>query len=300
MCLFKGSGVALITPFDSSFEIDYDSLESLIDFHLKNKTDALIICATTGEASTLNDKERFRLIDFCVKKVNHKVPIIAGAGSNDTKHSIILAKTAELLGVDGLLVVTPYYNKATQKGMELHYKKIAESVNIPILLYNVPSRTGCNLLPETVINIIKENNNIVGIKEASKDIKQIEKLMLLANINNMNIDLYSGNDDDILDVIDCGGKGVISVCANIIPNEVHDMIQKYVDGDIKAARIMEKDINELNKVLFSEVNPIPIKNACYNMRMIKNDGLRLPLTRITEENEIELIKVLKKQSLKKA
>ncbi len=297
MSIFKGSGVALITPFNNDMSVDYKSLYRLINFHLENKTDALVVCGTTGEASTLEDYEHLKVIDFCVKNVKGKIPVIAGCGSNNTSHAFMMSKAAENLGVDGLLIVTPYYNKATQKGLEKHYKVISNSVNIPILLYNVPSRTGVNMEPETIINIIKDNNNIVGIKEASGNIKQVKQIMELSRKNKVDIDLYSGNDEDVISVLDEGGIGVISVCANIIPEKIHDMVYQYIDGDIDNAVRMQEDVKELSDILFSEVNPIPIKNACYNMKLIENDSLRLPLTNITKENEQRLVKILRKHKL---
>ena len=297
MSLFKGSGVALITPFKKDLSVDYDSLFKLIDFHLKNNTDALIVCGTTGEASTLEDYEHLKVIDYCVKKVKGNIPVIAGTGSNNTFHASWMSKEAEKLGADGLLLVTPYYNKATQKGLEKHYKTISNMVDIPILLYNVPSRTGLNMEPETIINIIGNNKNVIGIKEASGNINQVKQIMELSRKQGVDIDLYSGNDEDVISVLKEGGKGVISVCANIIPNEIHDMTYHYIDGDIDKALYLQEEVKELSKVLFSEVNPIPVKKACYNMNLIENDDLRLPLTKITRENEKKMVKVMKKYKL---
>lgn len=297
MSIFKGSGVALITPFKSDLSVDYDSLHRLIDFHLENNTDAIIICGTTGEASTLEDYEHLNVIKYCVKNVKGNIPVIAGTGSNNTYHASWMSKEAENLGVDGLLLVTPYYNKATQKGLEKHYEMIANEVNIPILLYNVPSRTGVNIEPETVINIVKNNRNIVGIKEASSDLKQVKHIMELSKKTKVNIDFYSGNDDNVISVLEEGGCGVISVCANIVPKKTHDMVYKYIDGDVKDAIELQRENSELSSVLFSEVNPIPIKKACYEMGLIENDSLRLPLTSISSDNEKKLVKIMKKHNL---
>lgn len=295
MSIFKGSGVALITPFNKDLSVDYKSLSNMINFQLNNNTDAIIICGTTGEAPTLNDKEHLNIIEFCIDKVNGKIPVIAGTGSNDTMHAVMMSKESQKLGADGLLVVTPYYNKATQKGLEKHYKTIAQSVDIPILLYNVPSRTGCNINPETAVNILKQNKNIVGIKEASGNLSQINEMVNYAKKEQVSFDLYSGNDDDVISVLQNNGVGVISVCANIAPRRTHEMVYNYIDGDISYAKMLQEENKELSDVLFSEVNPIPIKEACYQMNLIENNELRLPLTKMEDENTDKLIKVLRKQ-----
>lgn len=297
MSIFKGSGVALITPFKDNLEVDYKSLNNMIDYSLENKTDSIIICGTTGEAPTLSDEEHLSVIKECIKRVNGKIPVIAGTGSNNTKHAIMMSKEAQKLGADGLLVVTPYYNKATQKGLEKHYEAIANSVDIPILMYNVPSRTGCNINPDTAINIVNNNKNIVGIKEASGNINQVKELAKLGKDKNISFDLYSGNDDDVINLLDQGGVGVISVCANITPERTHDLVYKYIDGDIEHAKILQEKQKELSDVLFSEVNPIPIKEACYQMGLIGSSKLRLPLTQMQENTKENLVKVLKKQNL---
>lgn len=295
MSIFKGSGVALITPFNKDLSVDYESLSKIIDFQLNNNTDAIIVCGTTGEAPTLNDDEHLNIIKFCIDKVNGKIPVIAGTGSNDTMHAVMMSKKAQKLGADGLLLVTPYYNKATQKGLEEHYKTIAQSVDIPILLYNVPTRTGCNINPKTAVNIFKQNENIVGIKEASGNHLQIREMVEYANKEDVSFDLYSGNDDDVISILQNGGIGVISVCANIAPRRTHQMIYNYIDGDISYAKMLQEENKELSDVLFSEVNPIPIKEACYQMNLIKNNELRLPLTKMEDENTNKLIKVLQRQ-----
>lgn len=297
MSIFKGSGVALITPFKDNLEVDYESLNNMIKHCLEGETDAIIVCGTTGEAPTLEDEEHLMVINECIKTVNKKVPVIAGTGSNNTAHAIMMSKEAQKLGADGLLVVTPYYNKATQHGLEEHYKAIANSVDIPILMYNVPSRTSVNINPDTAIKIIKDNDNIIGIKEASGNIKQVEELRRLSLEQDVLMDLYSGNDDDVIRMLNNGGIGVISVCANITPKRTHDLVYKYLDGDVKEAVKLQNEQTELSNVLFSEVNPIPIKEACYQMGLITESNVRLPLTKMEEGNKKELVKVLKKQKL---
>lgn len=297
MSIFKGSGVALITPFKQNLKVDYNSLYSLIDYQLNNSTDAIIICGTTGEAPTLTDYEHLKVIEKCIDKVNGKIPVIAGTGSNNTKHAIYMSKEAEKLGADGLLIVTPYYNKATQHGLEMHYNAISDSVNIPILMYNVPSRTGCNIKPDTAVKIVSDNENIVGIKEASGNIDQVRKIYELSKDKDVNIDIYSGNDEDVISVLQNGGIGVISVCANIVPKRTHDMVYKYIDGDALTAKKMQQEQTELSEVLFSEVNPIPIKEACYLKGLINDNSLRMPLSNIEDDNKKRLVKVLKKQGL---
>lgn len=297
MSIFKGSGVALITPFKDNLEVDYESLNNMIKHCLEGETDAIIVCGTTGEAPTLEDEEHLMVINECIKTVNKKVPVIAGTGSNNTAHAIMMSKEAQKLGADGLLVVTPYYNKATQHGLEEHYKAIANSVDIPILMYNVPSRTSVNINSDTAIKIIKDNDNIIGIKEASGNIKQVEELRRLSLEQDVLMDLYSGNDDDVIRMLNNGGIGVISVCANITPKRTHDLVYKYLDGDVKEAVKLQNEQTELSNVLFSEVNPIPIKEACYQMGLITESNVRLPLTKMEEGNKKELVKVLKKQKL---
>ena len=297
MSIFKGSGVALITPFKQNLKVDYNSLYSLIDYQLNNSTDAIIICGTTGEAPTLTDYEHLKVIEKCINKVNGKIPVIAGTGSNNTKHAIYMSKEAEKLGADGLLIVTPYYNKATQHGLEMHYNAISDSVNIPILMYNVPSRTGCNIKPDTAVKIVSDNENIVGIKEASGSIEQVRKIYELSKDKDVNIDIYSGNDEDVISVLQNGGIGVISVCANIVPKRTHDMVYKYIDGDALTAKKLQQEQTELSEVLFSEVNPIPIKEACYLKGLINDNSLRMPLSNIEDDNKKRLVKVLKKQGL---
>lgn len=287
MAIFTGSGVAIVTPFKENKEVDFDKLGELIEFHIKNKTDAIIICGTTGEASTLTHEEHIECIRYTAKKANKRIPVVAGTGSNCTSTAIYLSKEAEKAGVDGLLVVTPYYNKSTQKGLISYYTDIAESVDLPIIMYNVPSRTGCNIQPKTVATIVKEVDNIVAIKEASGNISQVAELM---HLTKGNIDLYSGNDDQVVPLLSLGGKGVISVAANIIPEQMHNLVTRYLDGDVEASRDIQLKYLSLMKALFCEVNPIPVK-AAMNLMGMNVGGLRKPLTDLETDN----IKLLEKE-----
>ena len=285
--LFKGSGVALVTPFyetkKGNLKVDYDALEELVKYHKKNKTDAIIICGTTGEASTLTDKEHIKTIKKCVEYTNGKIPVIAGTGSNDTRHAVYLAKEAEDVGVDGLLCVTPYYNKTNQEGLKLYYKRIADAVKVPIIMYNVPSRTGVNIKPETAIEIGKENKNVVAIKEASGNIDQVKTIC-----DSGVIDVYSGNDDQIYDVVDAGGIGVISVLANVFPNQTHRIVDEYLKGNKEKSLQMQKEALELVKALFSDVNPIPVKKAVESIGLCEG-YLREPLIELDETKTKRLL-----------
>lgn len=276
--LFEGSGVALVTPFKNG-KINYEKIDELIEWHIKNKTDAIIVCGTTGESATMTDEERKKTIKFVVDKVNKRIPVIAGSGSNNTMYSIELSKYCQEVGVDGLLIVTPYYNKATQDGLIKHYTTIANSVDLPIILYNVPGRTGVNINPNTV-KIISEVENIVGIKEASGNISQVSEI---ARLCGEDFAIYSGNDDQIVPILSVGGIGVISVIANILPQKTHDIVQKYLQGDIEESRKLQLSVNELVNSLFIEVNPIPVK-AAMNLMGMEVGKLRLPLTEISEKN----------------
>lgn len=289
--IFKGSGVALVTPFkkENVYEVDYDKLGSLIDFHLKNDTDALIVCGTTGESATMSDDEKEWVIDYAIKKVNGKLPVIAGTGTNDTRHAISQSVIAEKLGADALLIVTPYYNKCTQEGLYLHYKAIAESVSIPIILYNVPSRTAVNIEPETVARL-SQIHNIVAIKEASGNLEQIEKIR---QSTSNNFQIFSGNDDQIYDILDRGGDGVISVLANVRPKETHQICSLYFEGKKEQSKSLQTEFQPLIKALFSEVNPIPVK-AAINEEIMLVGIPRLPLTPMSEEKKQNLIRELKK------
>ena len=293
MAIFKGAGVALVTPMKDDLSVDYDKLEELVDFHVNNGTDAIIVCGTTGEAATQTHEEHLATVKACVEFAKKRIPVIAGTGSNCTETAKYLSQKAEEYGVDGLLVVSPYYNKATQKGLVGHFTAVADSVKLPIILYNVPSRTGCNILPETVATLAKNVDNIVGIKEASANISQVAKVMQLTDGK---IDLYSGNDDQVVPVLSLGGVGVISVLSNIAPKETHDIVAKYLAGDVKGSLELQLKYLPLIDALFSEVNPIPVKKACEFMGMHVGN-LRMPLTEMSPEKAAVLEKEMKKVGL---
>ena len=278
MSIFTGAAVAIVTPFNEDTTVNYEKLDKLIEYQIENSTDAIVICGTTGEASTLSHEEHLDVIKHCVKTVNKRVPVIAGTGSNSTDTAIYLSKEAEAAGADALLLVTPYYNKATQGGLYVHFKDTADAVNIPCILYNVPSRTGCNILPETAVKLAHEVKNIVAIKEATGNISQIAKLIQLADGC---IDVYSGNDDQIVPIMSLGGLGVISVLSNVAPKQTHDMCQACLDGDFKKAAKMQLEALPLIDSLFSEVNPIPVKKAL-NLMGFEAGPLRKPLTEMEE------------------
>ena len=290
MAIFTGAGVALITPMNEDGSVNYEKLRELLEFHVANKTDAIIICGTTGEASTLSDEEHLECIRFACEVINKRIPVIAGTGSNCTQSAIELSKEAEKSGVDGLLLVTPYYNKATQNGLKAHYKAIAKEVNVPIILYNVPSRTGTRLAPQTVVDLCHEVPNIVGVKDATGDISEVAELMSLAKGT---VDVYSGNDDQIVPVLSLGGKGVISVLSNILPKETHDMVASYLDGDVVKSCEMQLKYFDLVKALFCEVNPIPVKKAL-NLMGMEVGSVRLPLTEMEDANAKRLEEEMRK------
>ena len=286
MSIFKGAGVAITTPFLANGEVDYDTFRDQIEYQIQNGTDAIIVCGTTGEASCLSHEEHLDCIKFCVEVVNKRIPVIAGTGSNCTETAIYLSTEAEKYGVDGLLVVTPYYNKATQKGLIEHYTMVAESVKLPIIMYNVASRTGCNILPETAAKLCKNVPNIVGIKEASGDISQVAKVALLCGDD---IDIYSGNDDQIIPILALGGKGVISVLSNIAPKQTHDICQAFFDGDTAKAAKLQIEAIPLVGALFCEVNPIPVKKAI-ELQGRDTGVVRRPLTEMEPQNAERLKK----------
>ena len=286
MSIFKGAGVAITTPFLANGEVDYDTFRDQIEYQIQNGTDAIIVCGTTGEASCLSHEEHLDCIKFCVEGVNKRIPVIAGTGSNCTETAIYLSTEAEKYGVDGLLVVTPYYNKATQKGLIEHYTMVANSVKLPIIMYNVPSRTGCNILPETAAKLCKNVPNIVGIKEASGDISQVAKVALLCGDD---IDIYSGNDDQIIPILALGGKGVISVLSNIAPKQTHDICQAFFDGDTAKAAKLQIEAIPLVGALFCEVNPIPVKKAI-ELQGRDTGVVRRPLTEMEPQNAERLKK----------
>jgi 4-hydroxy-tetrahydrodipicolinate synthase len=278
MSIFKGSGVAIVTPFTET-GVDFDKLKELLEWHVKEGTDAIIICGTTGEASTMTEAERKETIKFTVDTINKRIPVIAGTGSNNTAQAIAMSKWAESIGVDGLLVITPYYNKTTQKGLYEHFKAISDSVNTPIIIYNVPSRTGMNILPKTLKQLC-ELKNIQAIKEASSNIAQIAQIKALCRDK---LDIYSGNDNEIIPIMSLGGIGVISVLANIIPNDVHKLCSLYLDGKHEEALKIQLDTLALTNALFIETNPIPVKTAM-NILAMKVGGLRLPLCDMGTDN----------------
>lgn len=288
MAIFKGAGVAIVTPFTKSNEVDYEKLGELIEFQIKEGTDSIIICGTTGESSTLTHEEHLECIRYTVDKVNKRVPVIAGTGSNCTDTAIYLSKEAQKVGADGLLLVSPYYNKATQNGLIAHYTAIAKAVDLPIILYNVPGRTGCNILPKTVANLVNNVDNIVGIKEASSNIKQVADIM---HLTDGKIDLYSGCDDIIVPILSLGGIGVISVISNIMPKETHDLVMKYLEGDIKGSLDLQLKMLPLVDALFCEVNPIPVKKAL-NLMGFDVGSLRLPLTEMEPANAERLAEAM--------
>ena len=289
MALFTGAGVAIVTPMKANGEVNYEKLGELLEFQIAGGTDSIVICGTTGEASTLSHEEHLDCIRYTVDKVAKRIPVIAGTGSNCTETAIYLSKEAEKAGVDGLLLVTPYYNKATQKGLIAHFTETAKAVNIPALLYNVPSRTGCNLLPETVASLVKNVDNIIGVKDATGNIGQTMQTMYLCQGD---IDLYSGNDDQIVPILSAGGKGVISVLSNVAPKETHDICVKFFEGDVKGSLELQLKYLPLVNNLFSEVNPIPVK-AALNLMGMEVGPLRLPLTEMEDVHKAKLAEVMK-------
>lgn len=293
MSIFTGAGVALVTPFKEDLSVDYDQLEKFIDFQIDNGTDSIVICGTSGEASTMSHDEQIEVVSACVSHVNGRVPIIAGAGANCTDEALNLAKRSEKAGADGLLVVTPYYNKATQKGLEEYYTTVGNSVDIPIIMYNVPGRTGTNIQPATAVKIAKSVDNIVAIKEASGDIGQVATLAALADGC---LDIYSGNDDQVVPLLALGGKGVISVLSNVAPRETHDMVMKFLEGDVKGSLDIQLKYMDVIHNLFSEVNPIPAKRAVAEMGYCKNI-VRRPLTEMEEDHAQVLIQSMKEAGI---
>ena len=289
MAIFKGAGVAIVTPMKEDLTINYDKLDEILEEQIAEGTDAIIICGTTGESATMTEAEHSEAIRFTIERVNHRIPVIAGTGSNCTRTAVELSKEAEKDGADGLLLVTPYYNKATQNGLIAHYTQICNEVKIPAILYNVPSRTGCNIQPQTLAHLVKNVDNIVGVKEASGNIGAVAQIMHLCDGN---IDLYSGNDDQVVPLLSLGGIGVISVLSNVAPRYVHDMVSKYLNGDIEGSRKMQLDALPMCDALFCEVNPIPVK-AAMNMMGKEVGPLRAPLTEIEPAHTKLLEKAMK-------
>lgn len=288
MAIFTGAGVAIVTPMHENGDVNYEKLSEILEEQIAGGTDAIIICGTTGESSTLTHEEHLDVIRYTVEKVAKRIPVIAGTGSNCTATAIYLSQEAEKAGADALLLVTPYYNKATQNGLIAHYTAICNEVNIPAILYNVPSRTGCGLQPQTVATLVKDVENIVGIKEASGNISTVAQIMHLCDGN---VDLYSGNDDQVVPLLALGGIGVISVLSNVAPAYVHDMCYKFFSGDIAGSRRMQLDALPLVDALFCEVNPIPVK-AALNMMGKEVGTLRAPLTEMEDAHKEVLKKAM--------
>ena len=289
MSIFTGAGVAIVTPFNSDETINYNKLDELLDYHCTRGTDAIIICGTTGESATMTEEEHMQCVKFAIDRVKGRIPVIAGTGSNCTRTAIDMSKEAADYGADGLLLVTPYYNKATQAGLIGHYTAVAKEAKAPIIMYSVASRTGCNIEPATVAELVKNVDNIVAVKEASGNISQVAKIMALTDGN---IDLYSGNDDQIVPMLSLGAKGVISVLSNVAPQETHDICEKFFKGDVKGSAALQLKALPLIEQLFCEVNPIPVKKAMQLMG-VECGPLRMPLTEISKEHEQALAKAMK-------
>ena len=296
MAIFKGSGVAIVTPFHEDGSINYDMLDQLIDYHCEKGTDSIIICGTTGESATMTEEEHLECVKFTIDQVKGRVPVIAGTGSNCTRTAIDMSKEAAEYGADGLLLVTPYYNKATQAGLIAHYTAVAKEAKAPIIMYSVASRTGCNIEPATVAALVKNVDNIVGVKEASGNISQVAKIMALTDGN---IDLYSGNDDQIVPLLSLGGMGVISVLANVAPKETHDICEKFFAGDVAGSAALQLKAIPLIEQLFCEVNPIPVKKAV-SLMGFECGPLRMPLTELTPEHQKSLAQAMKDFGIKLA
>ena len=296
MAIFTGAGVAIVTPMKENGDVNFEKLGEILEEQIQEGTDSIVICGTTGESSTLTHEEHLETIKYTIDKVNKRIPVIAGTGSNCTETAIYLSTEAEKYGADGVLLVTPYYNKATQKGLIEHYTKIANSIKIPVILYNVPSRTGINIQPKTVAYLVEHVENIVGIKEASGDIAQVAEM---AALTRGKLDIYSGNDNQIVPLLSLGGKGVISVLSNVAPRFTHDMVAKYLNGDIKESCDMQLDAMPLINALFSEVKQIPVK-AAMNLMGMEVGQLRSPLTEMEEDNKEKLKEEMVKFGLKMA
>lgn len=283
--IFKGSAVALITPFDENGKVNFEKIKELVEFQIENGTDAIVACGTTGEASTMSDEEHLSAIKAIIDAVDKRIPVIAGTGGNDTAHSIYMSQEAEKLGADALLVITPYYNKANKSGLRKHFVSIANSVKLPIILYNVPSRTKVNIPPALVADLANNVDNIVALKEACGDLAQVTEVCRLVPEG---FAVYSGNDDSILPLLSVGGSGVISVLANICPRETHDLVAKFMEGDIEGSRKLQLGMKPLIDALFIEVNPVPVKTAA-NLMGFNVGDLRLPLAEMEDKN-LEVLK----------
>ena len=293
MAIFEGAGVALVTPFHADGEVNYDKLEEILEEQIANGTDAIISCGTTGESSTMSHEEHIDVVRFTCQVVKNRIPVIAGTGSNSTREAIHLSEAAQEAGANGLLLVTPYYNKATQAGLAAHYTAVADAVRIPILLYHIPGRTGVTMAPETIVKLCREVPNIVGVKEASANFSAIAQIMNLAEGC---VELYSGNDDQIVPLMSLGGKGVISVLSNVAPRQTHDICQAYLDGEVKRSCRLQLEAIPLINALFCEVNPIPVK-AAMNLMGKEVGSLRLPLTEMEPQNKERLEKAMKEYGI---
>ena len=296
MAIFEGAGVALVTPMNENLEVNYDKLEELLEEQIAGGTDAIVICGTTGESATLTEEEHMRTIKFAIDKVNHRIPVVAGTGSNSTATATQMSKEAAEAGADGILLVTPYYNKGTQNGLIKHYTTITEEAKVPAILYNVPSRTGCSLAASTVAYLAKNAEYVTAIKEASGDISHVADIMYACDGA---IDLYSGNDDQVLPILSLGGLGVISVLSNVAPKNTHDMVMKFMEGDLAGAARLQLEAVPLINALFCEVNPIPVKTAL-NLMGWKVGPTRMPLCEMEPENEERLKKALADYGIKLA
>lgn len=294
MSIFTGAGVALITPMHEDGSINYDEMERIVNYQIDNGTDAIIVCGTTGEASTMTHDEHIETIKMCVEMVKKRVPVIAGTGSNCTETAVYLSKEAGNVGADGILVVSPYYNKATQKGLKKHFTAVAKSTDLPMILYNIQGRTGVNIKPQTMAELAKEVDTIVAVKEASGDISQVAEILACSEGR---LDVYSGNDDQIVPIVALGGKGVISVLSHVIPQETHDIVAKIMSGDVRAGAELQLKYLPVIKALFSEVSPIPVK-AAMNMMGFNVGSLRMPLTEMEDENKEVLRQAMKAVGIK--
>ena len=293
MSIFTGAGVAIITPMKENGDVNFEKFGEIVEEQIAGNTDAIIVCGTTGEASTLTHEEHLACIKFVVEKVNKRIPVIAGTGSNCTKTAVYLSQEAEKLGADGVLLVSPYYNKATQNGLKNHFVTIAKSIHIPVILYNIQGRTGVNILPSTIAAIAEEAENVVAVKEASGNISQVAEI---AKQTKGKLDIYSGNDDLIIPILSLGGKGVISVLSNVAPKQTHQMCEEYFNGNVEKAKDMQLEALDLIHALFCEVNPIPVK-AAMNLMGKEVGSLRAPLTEMEDANKERLRKAMQEYGI---
>ena len=293
MSIFTGAGVAIITPMKENGDVNFEKFGEIVEEQIAGNTDAIIVCGTTGEASTLTHEEHLACIKFVVEKVNKRIPVIAGTGSNCTKTAVYLSQEAEKLGADGVLLVSPYYNKATQNGLKNHFVTIAKSIHIPVILYNIQGRTGVNILPSTIAAIAEEAENVVAVKEASGNISQVAEI---AKQTKGKLDIYSGNDDQIIPILSLGGKGVISVLSNVAPKQTHQMCEEYFNGNVEKAKDMQLEALDLIHALFCEVNPFPVK-AAMNLMGKEVGSLRAPLTEMEDANKERLRKAMQEYGI---